>query len=122
MKRSVLGDLSLIGLRQMQKRFAAQVRAGVRELSGQMPSTVTFRAKTSAPDSKDSLPVTASFSLPNQVPAPQMSIARRVISIFHARYMARNFQTHRMIWHDAVCRGPHFETVSPFCARICTKQ
>ena len=112
MKRSVLETLSLIGLRETQKRFAAQVRAGVRGLAGQMPSTVTFRAKTSAPDSKDSQPVTASFPLPNQVPAPQISIARRVISIFHARYVAPNFQTHRMIWLNAVCLGPHFDTIS----------
>ena len=107
MRHSVLGLLSTQGFVETQQRFAARVRAGVLVLKGKIPSTVTVKSKTSK-NSKDSLPVIVPFSLPGQVPAPQISILRRVVSIFYSRYLARNFETHRTMWRDPVRIRPHF--------------
>ena len=107
MRHSVLGLLSTQGFVETQQRFAARVRAGVLALTGKIPSTFTVKSKTSE-NSKDSLPVIAPFALPAQVPAPQISIFRRVVSIFHSRYLARNFETHRAMWRDAVRIRPYF--------------
>ena len=102
MRESIFGILSVLGLFETQERFSRHARAGVITLTGKVPTEVTLTAKATRAGSKDSLSAVISYLLPSQVDAPKVSVLRRVISIFHARYLAKDFSTHRAVWQDSV--------------------
>ena len=107
MRESVFGALSVMQLEETHTLSKRSVRAGVMGMTGNMPTEVTLRVKARNKNLRDSLVAESTYHLPMQVAAPQMSVLRRVMSAFHARYLARDFETHSALWRDSSKRLKH---------------